>query len=100
MIYRIIGLKQPTLQDNWSCFISVRALPSCVEGNETKTLKRKCMAHSGIEPAESSLCVHNENICLHWELNQRPLAFQAGALDHWTTLMRCSLNSYTILAFD
>ena len=38
------------------------------------------------EELKASEIIQNENICLYRESNQRPLAFQAGALNHWTTL--------------
>ena len=59
-----------------------------------------CMGFTELWGTGSKQKCQNENICLHREPNQRPLAYQSGACDRSATPTGCVLNSNTILAFN
>ena len=52
-----------------------------------------CMGSPELYGMGSKHKIQNENICLHQQLNQRPLAFQAGTLDHWAMLTVIEMES-------
>ena len=59
-----------------------------------------CMGFTELWGTGSKPKCQNENICLHRESNQRPLAYQSGAFDRSAPPTGCVLNSNTILAFN